>query len=138
MDDGNGMNGPQTTRQTGSAKASATGSTNGQAALVIIRGEPFGKAFEVGDEPLDIGRSRDCHIRFAENSVSRRHCQIWRTSNGYFWIEDLGASTRVNGDRVTQCRLRDGDRITVGSTTLEFLASDAEPRQVDQEESTLA
>ncbi|MDJ0655999.1 MAG: FHA domain-containing protein [Xanthomonadales bacterium] len=111
---------------------------SGQAALVIIRGEPFGKAFEVGEEPLDIGRSRDCHIRFAENSVSRRHCQIWRTSNGYFWIEDLGADTRVNGDPIRQCRLRDGDRITVGSTVLEFLASDGQPSESEQEAPSLA
>ena len=102
-------------------------SENGsEASLTIIRGEPFGKSFEIGDKPLDIGRSSHCDIQFAENSVSRHHCQIWRTSNGYYWIEDLGAAhrTQVNGDPVTQCRLRDGDRIAIGDTVLEFQASE--------------
>jgi len=53
--------------------------------------------------------------------VSRRHAEL-RREDGQVLISDLGSTngTLVNGQPVTAARLADGDRITLGRTTLVF------------------
>lgn len=95
------------------------------ATLVVIRGEPFGKSFELGLKPVTIGRSNACDLQFGEDSVSRRQCQIAYDGRGYN-IVDLKSTnpTQVNGDAISQCQLKDGDRISFGGVMLKFVASD--------------
>ena len=93
-----------------------------EASLVIILGEPFGKAFAISAEPLTIGRSSSCDIQFGQDSVSRMHCKVWLAEEKYH-IEDMGSTncTLVNGREIRQHVLADGDRITVGETVLKFV-----------------
>jgi pSer/pThr/pTyr-binding forkhead associated (FHA) protein len=59
--------------------------------------------------------------------ISRKHSEIRVTSDGPHLvtsIRDLGSTngTFVDGDRITSHRLEEGDRITVGRTTITFHA----------------
>lgn len=68
-----------------------------------------------------IGRSRDCDVVVSDPNVSRRHAELRRDENGWHAV-DLGSTNgvKVNGRRVDQVVLRDGDRLTVGVTDLTF------------------
>ena len=73
-------------------------------------------------EPLVVlGRSRDAGLRISDVNISRRHAEL-RQEGAAYWIVDLGSTngTAVNGKRVDRQRLRDGDRIAIGSTEIVF------------------
>ena len=96
------------------------------ATLVVIRGEPFGKSFELGLAPVMIGRSNACDLQFGEDSVSRQQCRVAFDGKQYK-VKNLGATdpTQVNGDLISECSLKDGDRLSFGGVVLKFVASDA-------------
>ena len=56
--------------------------------------------------------------------MSRNHAEIRPSDSGYL-VVDLGSTngTKVNGRRVTERELVDGDSITFGTTTLTYVAS---------------
>jgi hypothetical protein len=68
-----------------------------------------------------IGRSEDNQLRLLDPGVSRRHVLVMATPGGYT-IRDLGSQngTYVNGARVDESPLTDGDRITIGEINLVF------------------
>jgi pSer/pThr/pTyr-binding forkhead associated (FHA) protein len=68
-----------------------------------------------------IGRSEDNQVRLNSDDVSQRHCLIMATGSG-FMLKDLQSrnGTFVNGERVEERLLADGDRIQVGSSELTF------------------
>jgi hypothetical protein len=69
-----------------------------------------------------IGRSRDADCVLRDPNVSRHHAELRRSPAGEWTIADLGSTNgiKVNGRRVGSTRLRPGDRITVGTTTVLF------------------
>ncbi len=93
-------------------------------ACVVVRGGPqAGRQFALQPGINVIGRGLGLEISLADDSsVSRRHAQI--VSQGdRFTLEDLGSAngTFVNGQRVgTPHRLREGDVVSIGDTTLLF------------------
>ena len=80
-----------------------------------------GRKQEVTSPRLVLGRSRGCDVYVGDVNVSRRHAEL-RQEGATYWIVDLGSTngTAVNGKRVERERLRDGDRITLGSTEIVF------------------
>jgi hypothetical protein len=82
---------------------------------------PDGRRVSMGAEPLVIGRLPECDVVLADSNVSRRHAELRRKDDGVFVI-DLGSTngTRVNGTRVREQLLHNGDEVTVGSTRLTF------------------
>ena len=69
-----------------------------------------------------IGRLPACDLTLSDPNASRRHAAI-TTLHGLSSIRDLGSTngTSLNGRRIEGSEeLRDGDRITVGITTLTF------------------
>ena len=80
-----------------------------------------GRKQEVTEPRLVLGRSRACDVYVADVNVSRRHAELQQEGATY-WIVDLGSTngTAVNGKRIERERLRDGDRITLGSTEIVF------------------
>ena len=77
---------------------------------------------------LIIGRARDTDLPLNDSGISRRHCSLVLTPEG-FAVEDLGSQghTFVNDREILgRVNLRDGDRIRIGSTTLRFVASERE------------
>ena len=68
-----------------------------------------------------LGRSKDCDIRVADPNVSRRHAEV-RLEGDHYTIVDLGSTNgiEVDGKRVKELALSDGDRFTLGSTEVAF------------------
>jgi hypothetical protein len=68
-----------------------------------------------------IGRLAECDVVVQDRGASRRHAQI-RLHDGAYVLTDLGSTngTRLNGQTVQSRPLADGDRITIGATTIEF------------------
>jgi hypothetical protein len=66
-----------------------------------------------------LGRLEDNHIQLARPGVSRKHAAIEATAEG-FTIKDLGSQngTYLNGERVDQQALVDGDRIVIGDAQI--------------------
>jgi len=102
-----------------------------RARLVGISGPAAGMTFEI-DGRAAIGRSSESHVQLADRSVSREHCRIEAGSNG-FVIRDLEShtGTRVNDNRVTECTLEDGDRVSIGGSRFVFMTGDAAVPSVD-------
>jgi hypothetical protein len=78
-----------------------------------------GRSFVVADRPLVIGRSPDVDVVINNTSVSRRHAEVWRTSDGVA-VRDLESTngTYVNGHRVSAVSLSPRDDVTIGAVHL--------------------
>lgn len=69
------------------------------------------------DKPiLLLGRDSECDIQFESRKVSRRHCCIAQAGDRLI-VRDLGSTNgvRINGVRVVEGYLKDGDELSVGS-----------------------
>ena len=73
------------------------------------------RTFAVGEHALVIGRSPDVDFVINDSNVSRRHAELWRTSEGVA-IRDLQSTngTYVNGHRISAVSLSPRDDITIG------------------------
>ena len=74
-----------------------------------------------------IGRDEESDIIFDDPGISRRHSEIRVTTDGphlQATVRDLGSTngTFVNGERISSQRLEQGDRITIGRTTVTYHA----------------
>ncbi|MGH3135223.1 MAG: FhaA domain-containing protein [Gaiellaceae bacterium] len=87
-----------------------------------------GRQHLITEERVVLGRSRDAGLRISDVNISRKHAEL-RQEGDTFWVVDLGSTngTLVNGKRIDRQRLRDGDRITLGSTEIVFGRSLAKP-----------
>lgn len=73
-------------------------------------------------EPLSfVGRTPDNQVRLNKPAVSRRHAQLSQTENGWL-LKDLQSEngTWVNGDRIRERLLAEGDRVQFGTVRLVF------------------
>jgi pSer/pThr/pTyr-binding forkhead associated (FHA) protein len=69
------------------------------------------------DKPiLLLGRHPECDIQIDSRKVSRRHCCIAQVSD-YLVVRDLASTNgiRINGVRVVEGRLAEGDELTLGN-----------------------
>jgi hypothetical protein len=82
---------------------------------------PDGRRIRLGDEPARIGRLPDCAVALSDPQVSRHHAEV-RPGRAGFRIVDLGSTngTTVNGVRVADHDLHDGDVIVVGGTSIRY------------------
>ena len=89
--------------------------------LLIKTGEQKGKTYPIRDRVVFIGRDPSNAITLPDKQVSRKHASI-SPHGSEFIIEDLGSAngTMVNNHPVHRQVLRPGDKITLGSTILEF------------------
>ena len=80
-----------------------------------------GEHYPIDKGVVVLGRSQDCDIQLADPNVSRRHAEV-RQEETTYWIVDLGSTNgmEVNGRRLRQSKLEDGDRIVLGSTEVVF------------------
>ena len=80
-----------------------------------------GSKHEITSPRVVLGRSRACDVHVPDVNVSRRHAELLQEGATY-WIVDLDSTNgmTVNGKQVARERLRDGDRITLGSTEIVF------------------
>ena len=73
-----------------------------------------------GCEELVIGRHPSCDVVVGDETVSRRHAQLFFRDGGWI-VQDLQSTngTRLNGQYVGRCRLRPGDRLGLGDKVLQ-------------------
>ncbi|GAC1518604.1 MAG: hypothetical protein NVS3B10_20560 [Polyangiales bacterium] len=114
----------------------APGSARRAFALRFISGKYQGGEFPIyPDKPIVVGRSSDLDMVLVEDMVSRRHAKIAVGSDNSITIEDLGSTngTFVNGEKVKKARLKEGDRVLIGTSILKVVAADqnAQPIQGD-------
>ncbi len=85
---------------------------------------PNGDRFVLGDTIVTIGRMQGSVLTLEDPNVSRNHAEI-RPQGGGFVLADLGSTngTKINGVKVSERMLQDGDELTFGSTSLRFEAS---------------
>ncbi len=80
--------------------------------------------------PFMIGRSHVCDLTIESTRISREHVRVERTSSGYLVVDlDSTNGTYVNGVKVTECPLNDGDLLTVANFGLVFHAGTRSPIQ---------
>ena len=72
------------------------------AKLYILSGPDKGQSFEVGRDPVYVGRSAHNTIKMSDKAVSRRHLKILMRGNRYF-IKDLESEngTFISGKEVS-------------------------------------
>ena len=78
------------------------------------------------DDALVIGRAPDCQVAVRDILLSRRHCRIEKSPQGWLLI-DLNSKngTVVNGEKLTAPRvLRDNDIVRMGRSRLVFRAGE--------------
>jgi hypothetical protein len=95
--------------------------------LRFISGKYQGGEFPVAvDKQILIGRSSDLDMVLVEDMVSRKHARIAMQTD-QIWIEDLGSTngTFVNGETIKRARLKEGDRVLIGTSILKLIAGDA-------------
>lgn len=68
-----------------------------------------------------VGRLSDSDIVINDQNVSRRHAELHAVGDNYELV-DLGSTngSKINGQRVRQQQLADGDQVTFGAVTLRF------------------
>lgn len=90
--------------------------------LHVQAGALAGKQFILYKDPTVLGSSPKCEIYlFKDEAIEPKHAAIHSYGNRYE-IEDLDspAGTFVNGKKITRQPLKNGDRIYLGETVLDF------------------
>jgi hypothetical protein len=107
------------------ALASTLGLGLPRSAWIVLEGADAPRR-PVPREMLSFGREDDNDIRLEHATVHRHHAVLHRTTDAQFVIRDLsgpaGNGVKVNGQRVAQRSLMDGDRIEIGAVVVKFEA----------------
>lgn len=103
----------------------------GRYILKFISGKYQGGEFALEmNQELIIGRSSELEMVLIEDMVSRHHAKI-TTTNDEIFIEDLGSTngTFVNGEKITKCKLKEGDRILIGTSIIKLVLEEVDSTQ---------
>lgn len=97
--------------------------------LRVLDGKQAGQEVAARRFPFSIGRSRAADLCLEEAGVWDRHCAISLDSHEGFRLQvDSNALADLNGQRVQQAPLRNGDLIQLGSIQLRFWLAAARQR----------
>lgn len=113
---------PEFTEETGPATGRvAVGAPTSAGTLVLIEDGSDIKRFPISADTTVIGRLGGSDIEINDPGASRRHAEIRRRGQEIV-VVDLGSTngTLVNESKISEKVLEEGDRITIGRTTLEF------------------
>lgn len=93
----------------------------GAALLVVRKGPNEGSKYMLDAEVTRAGRHPDSDIFLDDITVSRRHAEVIRRTDG-FHVLDVGSlnGTYVNRDRVDEVKLANGDELQIGKFKLVF------------------
>lgn len=106
------------------------------AGVVVYAPDRSPYRFAIARAAISIGRSpkagNDLVIE-SDGQISKRHARIELDADGHFTIYDLGSTngTKVNGRRIDNRTLHDGDEIQVGATRLTFQQTPLESSLID-------
>jgi DNA-binding NtrC family response regulator len=95
-----------------------------EAYITVIQND-FKKTYPIGHF-FSIGRDPAASLSIPDPFVSNRHCKIEKTEKGFFVKDQRSKNgTSVNGTKVIEALLKDGDKISIGD--IELLFSTMEP-----------
>jgi signal transduction histidine kinase len=109
--------------------------------LTVIQGQDRGKVYDLRGNHIVMGRDPHAEVSLTDHSVSRHHAEL-RIAEGRFHFIDLNSSNGsfVNGVKVTECLVRPGDQIRLGSAILTLgrvvsgpMLADGGPVQIDED-----
>ncbi|MBK6461392.1 MAG: AgmX/PglI C-terminal domain-containing protein [Myxococcales bacterium] len=88
--------------------------------FALYQGEQLIRRDTVAQDIVKVGKDPRSHLRVDDELASRMHAVIEVASEGDITLIDLGnePGTMVNGQRVNKCKVRPGDQIQIGSTTI--------------------
>jgi len=89
--------------------------------LRVLRGAGTGRTIRLGNSRMVAGRIEDADLLLDDPAASRRHFEVISLPTGYV-VRDLDSTngTSVNRVEIAECRLTNGDIITVGETDIGF------------------
>jgi len=92
----------------------------GEATLALLDGDRVADTFRIRGAAT-IGRLPACDVVLNDPGASRQHARIEVRGDAYVLV-DLGSTngTLVNGEQAAERALDGGDRITIGTSVLEF------------------
>lgn len=81
-----------------------------------------------------IGRSRDNELVLDDNSISRRHAEIQRGTDGTFVLLDKDSlnGVFVNGEKIGRRQLKEGDILEIGDIFLRFTEAPADDQMIER------
>jgi diguanylate cyclase (GGDEF)-like protein len=96
-------------------------------ALVFLSGELIAVPIPLEREEVILGRSLGADVRINDYKASRRHAKVTKVFNTEtrvhdYVLTDFGSrnGTYLNGQRVSEVTLQNGDKITIGEHILRF------------------
>jgi diguanylate cyclase (GGDEF)-like protein len=117
----------QKTLLTGDAATISRATREMRPALVFLRGELLAVPIPLERDEVILGRALEADVRINDPRASRMHARVFveRDEDGggvRYRISDLGSTngTLLNGLRISEAVLSDGDKITIGDHLLRF------------------
>lgn len=95
--------------------------------LVVFGGDGNRRKFELGNKKIiKLGKKSDNDIVINDKTVSRYHVEIQQSENNSYLLKDLNSTngTSINGMKVREAYLSQGDQIEIGETKIEFQTYD--------------
>ncbi len=85
--------------------------------LIQTSGRDAGKVYSILGRTIRIGRDHSCEVNLDDLHVSRFHAEVICEGVNSIFIRDTGSTNGVfvNGKRVSEKRLVDGDKIRIGT-----------------------
>jgi transcriptional regulator with GAF, ATPase, and Fis domain len=98
---------------------------------LVVREMGQERPHPIADPEILIGRSRQNHIKLLTEQASRQHCRLLKTDRTYRLVDGSSSNgTYVNGLRVQEKDLSEGDAITIGNATIVFHEGERPARPV--------
>lgn len=88
--------------------------------VLVLSGIAVGEVYKLPpDRAVRIGRGEEVELQLDDEGISRVHCSL-ESRGGVVMLRDLGShnGTWIDGERVAERRLLDGERVQLGAGTL--------------------
>ena len=90
--------------------------------FVVVQGAKAGARYALDTNVVTLGRHPRSDIFLDDITVSRRHAEV-RRDGARYWVRDVGSlnGTYLNGERVEDGEMIDGNELQVGKFKLVFV-----------------
>lgn len=90
--------------------------------FVVVQGAKAGARYALDSDIVTLGRHPGSDIFLDDVTVSRRHAEV-RREGARYWVTDAGSlnGTYLNGERVDDSEMTDGNELQVGKFKLVFV-----------------
>lgn len=89
--------------------------------LIVMTGDSKGEGFILKSNRIVIGRGDTADVKISDLKSSREHAELTKIGDKYI-VTDLGSQNGVyvNDLKITQHKLKEGDKIVIGKTVLKY------------------